>query len=45
MFAGLPMRVVRHSTYEEAKENVVEDIWGDEFLDPQDNFFLVEVAD
>jgi hypothetical protein len=44
-WAGLPMRVVRFATYQEAVENCVEDLWGDLHIDPECFFFEVEVAD
>ena len=44
-FAGLPLRVVRASTYEEALRHQCADLWGPANLDPQDSYFVVEVAD
>lgn len=47
-FAGLPLRVVRLTTYEDAvkDQEMCADIWGERtFLDPLDCYFEVEVAD
>ena len=46
MYAGLPMRAVRHLTYSEAKESSAMDIWESYAeLDPLKYHFEVEVAD
>lgn len=47
MYAGLPLRVVKFVTFEEAKANACEDIWGGEpkMFDPNACYFEVEVAD
>jgi hypothetical protein len=44
-FAGLPMRVVRYCTIEEALENHQPDLWGEVNLPSDDAYFAVEVAD
>ena len=47
-YAGLPLRVVRFTTFEDAVKDQEQcgDIWGERnFLDPMSNYFEVEVAD
>jgi len=46
-FAGLPFRVVRLVSLEEAQRDSdnLEDLWGEGELDPEYSYFEVEVAD
>lgn len=46
-FAGLPLKVTRFITYAEAlvDEQLCGDLWGEAVLQPEEFYFVVEVAD